>query len=419
MKLLGVLFLGIAAPLAAKVTLAPLFTDNAVLQRDKPVPIWGQAAPGEQIIIQFHGLNTIARADSTGAWKAELPILPPSSVPSDLVVRGENTVTPLTLHDLVVGDVWLCSGRSAIRTQDVKHFIYRILNGAVEVAGAHYPLIRQYRVGHKAVSGSPASAGAHSGIWEACNPLTVAHFAPVGYFFARDIYRRTSIPIGIVSSLQDGSAEQLRLGRESGGMIQPIVPYALRGMLWDQGANNAPEDPKVFGDLIANWRFNFGQGDVPFYWIQRTGLGPNPDWPNTGQVSAWDLGRDDHIHPRNEQEVGRRLALLAARRVYGLPVECSGPHFAGAQPQGDAIRVSFDFAAGGLKATQPLATCEVAGVDHKFYPAQAVIDGNTLVVRSPQVPKPVAVRYAWTEQAGGHLYNAAGLPAEPFRSDSW
>ena len=221
------------------------------------------------------------------------------------------------------------------------------------------------------------------------------------------------------------------------GMIQPLIPYALRGMLWYQGEANAnatgsKEYHALFAAMITSWRAKFGQGDVPFYWVQLASFAHSPYWaflreaqqqtlslPHTGQAVAIDIGEEDNIHPRNKQEVGRRLALIAANQVYGLPVEYSGPMFAGAKAEGSAMRVWFKFADKGLKAGQPVATCEVAGADHKFYPAAGTIDGKTLVVRCDQVPQPMAVRYAWAGFAEGHLYNAAGLPAAPFRSDDW
>jgi sialate O-acetylesterase len=221
-------------------------------------------------------------------------------------------------------------------------------------------------------------------------------------------------------------------------MIAPLLPYRLRGVLWYQGeANaghleNALEYHKLFTAMITRWRVQFGQGDVPFYWVQLAGFGDNPSWaylreaqqqtlslPNTGQAVAIDLGLKDDVHPRNKQEVGRRLALIAANQVYKIPIECSGPVFANANVEGAAMRVWFNYCANRLKADQPVATCELAGADHKFYPAEAKVEGNSLVVTCAQVPKPVAVRYSWAGFAEGHLYNSAGLPAAPFRSDSW
>jgi sialate O-acetylesterase len=223
------------------------------------------------------------------------------------------------------------------------------------------------------------------------------------------------------------------------GMIAPLLPYRLRGMLWYQGEANghdvehAREYHQLFAAMITQWRAQSGQGDSPFYWVQLASCALFPAWPylregqqrtlklpNTGQALAIDLGEKDNVHPRNKQEVGRRLALIAANQVYGVPVEYSGPMFAGAQADGAAMRVQFNFVGGGLKADQPVATCELAGADRKFYPATATIDGKTLVVRSPQVPQPIAVRYAWAPfVAGPYLYNQAGLPAAPFRSDDW
>jgi len=476
---LVVLILVTVARLSAKVTLAPLFTDCAVLQRDKPIPIWGLASPGERITVQFHGMTAAATADSAGAWKAKLPAQPASNFPSDLLVRGEDTVT---VHDVVVGEVWLCSGQSNMEflVWDATGTTFRVQNGPAEVAAANYPLIRQFTVARK-VSATPearwalpavplAKAGQYAPpVWAICTPATVGRFTAAGYFFARDIYQRLSVPVGIIDSTWGGTPIESWEPREAlssdpafaavdqrwakvakplpqrmptglfNGMIQPLIPYALRGILWYQGEANAnaigaKEYHALFAAMITSWRAKFGQGDVPFYWVQLASFAHSPYWaylregqqqtlslPHTGQAVAIDIGEEKNIHPRNKQEVGRRLALIAANQVYGLPVEYSGPIFAEAKPEGAAMRVRFKFADKGLKAGagQPVATCELAGADRKFYPATATIDRNTLVVRSDKVPQPVAVRYAWAGFAEGHLYNTAGLPAAPFRSDDW
>jgi sialate O-acetylesterase len=510
LRSLSVLFLGALAPLAAKVTVAPLFTDHAVLQQGKPVLVWGTAGSHEHVGLEFHGQMTAADADANGSWKAELPAFAATGHGADLVIRGENTIT---LHDVVVGEVWLCSGQSNMEfvLWDAQRDDFRVQNGLKEVAAANYPQIRQFKVEHQVASEPKASV---DGSWVPCSPLTAAKFTAVGYFFARDISYRLGVPVGIINCTWGGTPVESWMSREAlgsdrafgvvaqrwqrsvagypsakavypvklakwnellktaqaagtekdflaqnlaprlppgapqddpwqpsglyNGMVVPLLPYRLRGILWYQGeANaghmeNALEYHKLFTAMITRWRVQFGQGDVPFYWVQLASFKPSPSWPylreaqqqtlslpNTGQALAIDLGSADTIHPRNKQEVGRRLALIAANQVYKIPIEFSGPVFANADVEGAAMRVWFNYCANSLKADQPVATCELAGADHKFYPAAARVDGNSLVVTSAQVPKPVAVRYSWAGFAEGHLYNSAGLPAAPFRSDDW
>ncbi|HEY0945058.1 MAG TPA: sialate O-acetylesterase [Opitutaceae bacterium] len=223
-------------------------------------------------------------------------------------------------------------------------------------------------------------------------------------------------------------------------MINPLVPYALRGALWYQGESNAghaSEYHALFAAMITWWRAHFGQGDFPFYWVQlanyKAGNGDGTDWaflreaqtqtlslPNTGQALAIDIGNPDDIHPTNKQEVGRRLALIAKTRIYEVPGDFSGPQFVSATPEGAAMRVRFNYADNGLTAgAKPLQSFVIAGADRKFYPATARIERDTVVVSAPEVKEPVAVRYAWSNSPEANLFNGAGLPACPFRSDSW
>jgi sialate O-acetylesterase len=224
------------------------------------------------------------------------------------------------------------------------------------------------------------------------------------------------------------------------GMINPLLPYALRGVLWYQGESNAErasEYHALFSAMITAWRSHFAQGDFPFYWVNlanyavadqdgrsyaalREAQTKTLALPNTGQALAIDIGDPTNIHPVDKQEVGRRLALLAKNRVYGIFGDDSGPVFAGAVRMGTGMRVQFTHASGGLVAHQKaVQALEVAGADRRFYPAEGRIDGQTLVVSSPKVREPVAVRYAWSNAPEANLYNGAGLPAVPFRSDEW
>jgi sialate O-acetylesterase len=224
-------------------------------------------------------------------------------------------------------------------------------------------------------------------------------------------------------------------------MVNPLVPYALRGVLWYQGESNAShpgEYHALFASLITGWRACFGQGDVPFYFVQLAGfrgpMAPDADnWaylreaqaqalslPQTGMAVTIDIGDPTDIHPKKKQEVGRRLALIAKANVYGIDGDWSGPMFASATRVGGALRVTFTHAETGLIARdRPVQSLEVAGVDRRFHPAAGRIAGEILVVSSPQVPEPVAVRYAWRNAPEANLCNGAGLPAAPFRSDRW
>jgi sialate O-acetylesterase len=224
-------------------------------------------------------------------------------------------------------------------------------------------------------------------------------------------------------------------------MINPLLPFALRGVLWYQGESNtrnAAEYHALFATMITAWRAHLGQGDVPFYWVNLANFRPADDatdqtwaWlreaqtktltlPNTGQAIAIDIGDPNDIHPKNKQEVGRRLALLAKHRLFNFTADDSGPVFATATREGTGLRVRFSEVGSGLVShDKPPQALELAGPDRVFHPASGRIDRDTLIVFSSQVKDPVAVRYAWHNAPDANLYGGTGLPVVPFRSDDW
>jgi sialate O-acetylesterase len=458
-------FFGMAVSGLGAPEFAGIFQDHAVLQRDKPIPIWGRADPGEHITVSFAAQSVGATAGPDGRWIAVLGPLPASATAAVLTVAGKTTVT---LHDILVGEVWLCSGQSNMEfTVDNHNAVYRVENAAAEVAAARFPLIRQFKVGRDATA---VATDKIAGTWKVCDPETVGQFTAVGYFFARDLYGRISVPIGLINStwadtpieawmspaalaafpgFSNGHRAVAPGAREDpwvpasvfNGMIQPLLPYAIRGVLWYQGESNVgrpAEYAAQFPALIRAWRSHFGEGDIPFLWVQLANFAPpagrlGDRWaylreaqsralvlPDTGQAVAIDVGESGNIQPRNKQEVGRRQALIAKAKVYSIPVDYSGPVFGGAVPQGACIRVHFKFSDEGLTASgKPLQSFEVAGADRVFHPATATIEGDSIVAQSPLVRQPVAVRYAWRNAPEANLYNGAGLPAAPFRSDEW
>lgn len=459
-------FLVVALRAGADPEFAPLFQDHAVIQCDKPIPIWGRAAPGEHVNVSFAGQTVGATAGADGRWIAVLAPLAANAAGGDLTVGGK---TVLTAHDVVVGEVWLCSGQTNMEfTVDGAGPVYRVKDAAAEVALARYPLIRHFKVARQA-SATPAQFV--PGEWSVCSPASVGRFTAVGYFFARELFLRLGVPIGIINSTWSGTPIEawmspVALGAFPGfanghqaegagprgedpwvpsslfnGMIHPLLPYSVRGVIWYQGESNvghAKVYAAQFQALIAAWRSHFGEGDLPFFWAQLANFSPPKGEPpgqwsllreaqskaltlaSTGQAITIDIGEAGNIQPGNKQEVGRRLALIAKAKVYSIPVDYSGPVFSRATAEGPAMRVQFRFAEEGLTASgKPLQSFEVAGADRAFHSASASIQGDTVLVRSAAVPQPVAVRYAWSDAPEANLYNGAGLPAAPFRSDDW
>jgi sialate O-acetylesterase len=490
------------------VTVAPIFGDHAVLQAGMPVPVWGTAAAGDSISVAFGGRTVRTVASGDGKWSVSLDALAATSVPGDLVVTGQ---TAVTLHDVVVGEVWLCSGQSNMEfTVDDGGPVYRVENAAAELATAHYPLIRQFKV-ERAVAMAPIAQVTTEG-WKLATPETVAHFTAVGYFFARDIHRAVGVPVGIIltswggtpieSWMSDAARNSTslaatldvrwkkamsewppdRVARYPGdmkawqkaeadahtahtknllpwpqppatndspalpgglfnAMIAPLQPYAIRGVLWYQGEANvgrASEYAELLMTMIRSWRAGWAEGDFPFDIVQLAnfsseGQEQNRDWamlreaqskalalPETGMAVTIDIGSAHNIHPPNKQEVGRRLALIANSQVYHVAPDPSGPVFENATREGSAMRVRFLHTDGELVEREgPIKAMEIAGADQVFHPAGVDIDTDTLLVSSPEVSDPVAVRYAWTNAPVANLYNEMGLPAAPFRSDAW
>lgn len=486
--------------LRAEVVLAPLFQDHAVLQRDKPLPVWGRAAPGERVTVAFRNQRAGATTGADGRWIVYLEPVPASAEPAELTVTGKNTVT---IRDVLVGEVWLASGQSNMAWP-----VSKSADAANEIAAANFPLIREFNVARTSVM-EPADTA--TGTWRRCTPETVGEFSAVAYFFARNLHRRLGVPVGILNSTVGGTAIEAWMDRFTlqttaawtginarwqeglaefeerkinhpleaaawrvaedktqaskqpnplpwprppvgpgtpyapaglfNGMIAPLQPYALRGALWYQGESNwaRPADyAELFPAMIRAWRAQWNQGDFPFYFVQLANyVVPNDPtergwaWlreaqsaalalPATGMVVTLDIGEAKDIHPRNKQEVGRRLALHARTQVYDLPGDARGPIFASAQREGKSLRVRFTQVADGLTAEKkPPQALEIAGADRRFYPATGRIEQGTLLVSAPEVPEPVAVRYAWSNHPGANLFNGNGLPAAPFRSDSW
>ena len=494
--------LGLVTSLNADVVPAPLFTDNAVLQRDKPIPVWGTADAGEKVTVTFAGHSLATTADASGKWRVDLPAQPASATPAELVIAGNNTVT---LANIVVGEVWLASGQS-----NMEWSLNNTFDQAIDVpASAKFPLIRHIKI-KRTVADTPASTVAiDRRTWEVAGPATTGNFSAVGYYFAKDLHELLGVPVGIIGSNWGGTPVESWISAEAyqtvpaeaakvnerwtkaladypankakfdaklaawkeardaalaagepftqrqpgapwgpghhftpsglhNAMIAPLVPYALRGAIWYQGESNAErasEYRALFSALITGWRSQFAQGDFPFYWVQLANFRSPADtsWaflreaqtqtlslPATGQAVIIDVGDVRDIHPRNKKDVGRRLARLALARDYGFKIADSGPFFEKPEREGAGFRINFTNTHGGLIAPlNELVGFELAGADQVFKPASAVIEKNTVLVTSPEVPEPVAVRYAWRNAPLAGLFNKEGLPAVPFRTDTW
>lgn len=465
----------------AEVRLARQFGDHAVLQRGRPVPVWGEAEPGEAVTVEFAGARAATSADSLGRWEVRLPAQPASAAGRDLTVTGRNT---LTVHDVVVGDVWLCSGQS---NMDMR---LAGCNRPDDVAGADLPGVRQFAL--PIVSSDTPRTAIPAVDWRVCTPQSAAGFSATGFYFARKVWRDNEghVPIGLLLAAVGGTRIDLWLAPEGlydqpvlqpllsqrpattgvftlfNGMVHPLAPYGLKGLLWYQGENSEStvQSPDSYylkmKALAAGWQRVFGLDDLAFYFVMLANYGeplqqPTPvlhsgGWdadtrlqqanaaalPHAGWASALDIGVSKvswaGYHPQNKLEVGERLALWALKNDYGRPatVAC-GPVLRDVRVDGQSLVCAFDEVGGGLLAGakqwyQPVAPRPdgrlqrfvLAGADGVWQPAEAVIDGATVRVSSPRVPAPRKVSYAcWQNPEGCNLYNREGLPAAPFHVD--
>lgn len=460
------LILLLLSHLSGEVRLPAIFGNNMVLQQDTQVRLWGWCDPGEKIRIKgsWQWLGQSVRGDEQGRWQAKLST-PVAGGPHTLVFKGKNRVE---LGNIMIGEVWFCSGQS-----NMEMGVGLANNSDAELAAAQFPQIRIFDV--EKVAGD-TSFNDIKGVWKVCTPQTLAEdgwggFSATAYYFGRALHRELGVPVGLVDNswgatriepwippegfqavpellpLYESRLETAELGQWSepqrpasiyNGMVEPMVPFTIKGAIWYQGESNVGEGTLYrlkMEALITGWRTIWDQGNFPFYFVQIApweGYQPGdlPQlWqaqlaalsiPNTGIALTQDIGDLQDIHPKNKQEVGRRLALLALARTYSRDEVDSGPVYSAMEIEGSGIRLSFDQAFGGLSVTGAIIRhFTIAGEDQRFVPAQAVMDGQTIVVSSDRVANPVAVRFGWSKDAVTNVHNAAGLPLAPFKTADW
>jgi sialate O-acetylesterase len=501
----------VAGPALARadVKLPPFFSDHMVLQREAKVPIFGTAAPGEEVTVKFRDQSQTAKADDAGNFRVELAPLKAGG-PDELTIAGKNSVT---LKDVLVGEVWVGSGQSnmagVVRGYAVNDPVL------AELAATAHPQIRQVKA---------------NGAWQVATPENSANFSAILFAFGVRLNEGLDVPVGLMLGAVGGTpsgawlseeaykadkaavalheqypaqyeklleaynsryvpawekqvADAKAAGKPLPGKprppappgtangapigylykihIQPFIPYAFRGVLWDQGESGTAignvDQFTMMGALIRGWRKEWGQGDFPFIYVQKpsgagcafdysnpvtnksdpfTKLPPKPPataeglyiethvkirtLPGVAMATSSDLG--PMTHPVNKSGYGTRAAAVALGMVYGKPVEYYGPSYASHTIEGNKVRVKYTHTGKGLvyKNGDKLQGFALAGDDQVFHWADAKIDGDSVVLESKEVAKPAAVRYGWGAKYGwANLFNQDGLPAIPFRTDSW
>lgn len=452
----------------AQVKLPKVIASNMVLQRNQSIPIWGWAKPSEMVFVSFKGQQKSATANTEGYWKVMLSSLTASNEPAEMIIRASNTIV---LKNILVGEVWLVSGQSNME-YPIKHNYAkprRSVDSTTFELSVKYPEIRLFKV-EKVLSDTLTTTG-----WNECNdPNTIGKFSAIGYYFARNLNRELNVPIGILQAAWGGTRIEpwtteemyanlpafktyfdkkptlisgVKAGRHYESMVKPLVPFALKGVLWYQGESNAMiNDDLFYADkmqaLIEGWRKAWGTemsfysvGLAPYYYTKRKDVLPHtPEtlakfWeaqkeslkiPNTDMVWTTDLVDNlSDIHPPYKWTIAKRLSNLALRRDYKQKnIKIYGPTFKSMKVNKGKVYLSFKHA-DGLKSVdgKALNWFTIAGYDGVFEPAEAKIEGNKIIVTNSQINTPTQVRFAWHEEAQPNLVNSAGLPAIPFRTD--
>lgn len=438
----------------ANISLPEIFSDNMVLQQKSEVPLWGWAKTGETVTIIADWLDKeiIVKVGSQGTWRTTIKT-PAAGGPFNIYLKGYNEIT---LKNVLIGEVWLCSGQSNMEWSAQSG----ITNGEDEIKNANYPQIRLFTV-FQSTSLYPQD---HlTGEWSACTPETMRSFSAIGYLFAKIIHNELGVPVGIINTswggtpaeswipeetiandnfLKEAAAKQkpvpwgpVEPGRIYNSMISPLVHFQIAGVLWYQGEQNtinAYAYKELLSGLISSWRTKWGY-DFPFYFAQIAPYKYDNQYvgvevrdaqrkvltvPNTGMIVLSDVGDTTNIHPKNKQDVALRFANLALNRFYKIKqIEDSGPLYKNMVIDKNKAIISF-LHSEGLHASGAKLTCfEIAGEDKVFYPADAKIKGEQVLVSSKKVKSPVVVRFAWTNTATPNLSNGANLPASCFISD--
>lgn len=451
-------FMWFYSPTYAAVSLPNIIADGMVLQQNSEVKIWGWAKPNEMISISpgWSKQTVTARADGNARWTATL-MTPSAGGPYDIIFKASNLIV---VKDVLIGEVWLCSGQSNMEWSASKG----ILDGDSAIANANDAQLRFFTVSQTTADFVQNDC---NGSWSRCTPESMKDFSAVTYFFGKKLRETLKVPVALIHASWGGTNIETwmdpqwierkptlsaasskipasewfptRPGKTFFSMIEPIIPFRIAGMLWYQGENNlfnADSYSELLSAMTEGYRARWGY-DFAFYYAQ---IAPYQyDHPlagavvrdeqrqalafisNSGMVVLSDVADLQNIHPRDKTTVGNRFASLAFNRLYGLSgFPDSGPLFRSIKIEGSRLRITFDHANEGLYFSGDESDdFYIAGADRVYYKAKAKIDGSSILVWSGSVKFPVAVRYAFDNTQCGSLFNKSNLPASCFRTDNW
>lgn len=456
--------------LTAAVRLPAVVSSNMVLQRNTTVQLWGWADAKERISIEAswleESLNVVA--DKEGNWQINVET---TNSKESQIVKISSKESKITLENILFGEVWLCSGQSNMQQPMKGYNGQPTFGSAAGIVKAANPNLRLFTV-DKTGSKIPLTDLEKYKTWQQVSPESVADFSAVAYFFGQQLQEILDVPVGLIHTSWGGSSVQAWMSQESisslqvvnledvdiskktnrvpaalfNAMINPLIPYTIKGVLWYQGESNRNEPEKykeLFPAMVQDWRSRWSIGDFPIYFTQIApfNYGNNDAFqevgnsafireaqlqcldliPNSGIAITMDIGDSVSIHPPKKKEVADRLLYNALNQTYGMKaVDGASPVFDSLEMKDDGVLLKFRNAEMGLYAFEDLEDFEIAGEDKVFYPAKAkIVKRKDVLVSSDQVPNPVAVRYAWRNWVKGTLYDTDLLPASSFRTDDW
>ena len=455
--------------LEAKIVLPKILSDNMVLQQKSTVKIWGKSNANGEVSVYSSWNNKITKtvSNSDGRWVLEVKTV---KAGGPYLLKISDQDGEITIQNILLGEVWLCSGQSNMQMQITGLYNTDVENAQEVIRNANGSI----RMAHikQAMSLSPTDDCVVK--WEEETAEKVAKSSAVAYFFGKYLQEKLQVPIGLIVSCWGSSLVEAWMDEETASsfktinldhlqgkrdnryppyvpvvlynaMLAPILNYDIKGMIWYQGESNIPK-PNLYRELMTSFvektiRKGFGSKDMPFYYAQiapftydnydgkggvksaklrEVQMWNMQDIPHSGMAVTMDIGALKNIHPPKKKEVGERLAYWALAKTYKQKIPFSGPIYRSMEVEEDEIILSFDHVGQGFKVKDgTVATMEIAGKDKIFYPAKVSVKGKKLVVSASKVMNPVAVRYGFKNFFQGDLYNKASLPASSFRTDDW
>ena len=455
----------------AEIKLPAIVSSNMVLQRNTTVKLWGWADANEKIAIKTSWLKKTIniQADADGNWSIDAQTTN-SKEPQYISLKSKTS--NITLDNILFGEVWLCSGQSNMEMPMKGYAGQPIFGSAEAVVKANNPNLRLFSVTRTIGSKTPLKDANKYSAWQQATPGSVLKYSAVAYFYGQQLQEILDVPVGLILSSWGGSSVQAWTSNEAlskyqkidltdkdisvkpnsiptalfNSMINPLIPYTIKGAIWYQGEANVEQATKykgLFPAMVEDWRKRWGIGNFPFYYAQiapyiysgNETVSNNKNSAfireaqfqcldlisNSGIAITMDIGAENSIHPPKKKEVADRLLYNALNQTYGYQtINYEGPRFDSMEVKDGGLLLKFKNEENGVYSYNGLEGFEIAGNDKIFYPANAkIVDRKKVMVSSDKVPNPVAVRYDWNNWVKGTLLNTTLLPASSFRTDDW